>query len=56
VHDLVIRNGPVRNGPVVDGTGAPPSHGDVAVDGGRIVEHTGALPGRLVRGPKGGPA
>ena len=33
MHDLVI-----RNGSVVDGTGAPPFHGDVAIDGDRITE------------------
>lgn len=32
-YDLLI-----RNALVVDGTGAAPTHGDVAVDGGRIVE------------------
>ena len=32
MHDLVI-----RDGRVVDGSGGPPSHADVAVDGGRIV-------------------
>jgi N-acyl-D-amino-acid deacylase len=32
MHDLVI-----RNARIVDGTGAPASSGDVAVDGGRIV-------------------
>jgi cytosine/adenosine deaminase-related metal-dependent hydrolase len=33
VHDLVI-----RNGLVVDGTGAPPFHADVAVEGDRIID------------------
>ncbi len=33
MHDIVI-----RNASVVDGTGAPPFHGDVAIAGGRIAE------------------
>jgi N-acyl-D-aspartate/D-glutamate deacylase len=33
MHDLVV-----RNGRIVDGTGAPPYHGDVAVSGGRIAD------------------
>ena len=31
MHDLII-----RNARIVDGTGAPAFHGDVAIDGGRI--------------------
>jgi N-acyl-D-amino-acid deacylase len=37
VHDLVI-----RNGLVVDGTGSPPRHADVAIDDGRITDASGA--------------
>jgi N-acyl-D-aspartate/D-glutamate deacylase len=37
VHDLVI-----RNGLVVDGTGSPPRHADVAIDDGRITAASGA--------------
>ena len=33
MHDLII-----RNGTLVDGTGAPPVRGDIAIDGDRIVE------------------
>ena len=33
MHDIVI-----RGGSIVDGTGAPASHGDVAIDGDRIVQ------------------
>ncbi len=33
MHDLII-----KNGQIADGTGAPLFHGDVAVEGGRIVE------------------
>jgi N-acyl-D-amino-acid deacylase len=33
MHDIVI-----RGGTIVDGTGAPASHGDVAIDGDRIVQ------------------
>ena len=32
-HDVII-----RNGSVVDGTGAPARHADVAISGGKIVE------------------
>src|SRR5260370_41830377 len=42
MHDIVI-----RGGSIVDGTGAPASHGDVAIDGDRIVQVGGkAGPGR----------
>ena len=42
MHDIVI-----RGGRIVDGTGAPASHGDVAIDGDRIVQVGGkAGPGR----------
>ena len=42
MHDIVI-----RGGTIVDGTGAPASAGDVAVDGDRIVQVGGkAGPGR----------
>ncbi len=43
MHDVVV-----RNGLVVDGTGAPAKHGDVAIDGDVIVEVTD--PGRAGRG------
>jgi N-acyl-D-aspartate/D-glutamate deacylase len=43
MHELVI-----RAGSVVDGTGAPARHADVAIDAGRIVE-VGDVPGRGVR-------
>jgi N-acyl-D-amino-acid deacylase len=36
VHDVVI-----RNGLVVDGTGSPPRHADIAIDDGRIAEVAG---------------
>jgi N-acyl-D-aspartate/D-glutamate deacylase len=42
MHDVVV-----RNGLVVDGTGAPAAHGDVAIDGEAIVEVT--APGRAGR-------
>ncbi|MFZ4432452.1 MAG: N-acyl-D-amino-acid deacylase family protein [Microthrixaceae bacterium] len=42
MHDVVV-----RNGLVVDGTGAPAAHGDVAIDGETIVEVT--APGRAGR-------
>ena len=42
-HDLVI-----RNGTVVDGTGAPRIHADIAVDDGRIVE-VGKVDGSATR-------
>ena len=42
MHDIVI-----RGGSIVDGTGAPASQGDVAIDGDRIVQVGGkAGPGR----------
>ena len=42
MHDLVI-----RDGSIVDGTGQPARHGDVAIDGGRIAQVGGkAGPGR----------
>src|SRR5215203_1493872 len=42
MHDIVI-----RGGTIVDGTGAPASQGDVAIDGDRIVQVGGkAGPGR----------
>ncbi|MHB8467309.1 MAG: amidohydrolase family protein, partial [Acidimicrobiales bacterium] len=42
-HDLVV-----RRGTIVDGTGAPATEGDVAVDDGRVTEigPSGALAGR----------
>jgi N-acyl-D-amino-acid deacylase len=43
MHDVVV-----RNGLVVDGTGAPATHGDLAIDGDVIVEVTD--PGRAGRG------
>ena len=36
VYDLLI-----KNGRIVDGSGMPPFHGDVAVSGGKIVEAYG---------------
>ncbi len=39
MHDLVI-----RGGTIVDGTGAAPRRGDVAIDGARITA-VGAVPG-----------
>jgi N-acyl-D-amino-acid deacylase len=39
VIDLVIRNA-MR----YDGSGGPPSHGDLGIDGGRIVAHDGRIP------------
>jgi N-acyl-D-aspartate/D-glutamate deacylase len=41
MHDVVI-----RGGLIVDGTGAAPVEGDVAVEGGRIVQVGGAVSGR----------
>ena len=42
MHDIVI-----RGGTIVDGTGAPASVGDVAIDGDRIVQVGGkAGPGK----------
>ncbi len=42
MHDIVI-----RGGKIVDGTGAPAAHGDVAIDGDRIVQVGGkAGPGK----------
>jgi N-acyl-D-aspartate/D-glutamate deacylase len=42
MHDIVI-----RGGTIVDGTGAPASNGDVAIDGDRIVQVGGrAGPGK----------
>ena len=38
MHDIVI-----HNATVVDGTGAPPFHGDVAITGDRIAEVTPRL-------------
>ena len=37
--DLVIRNASRH-----DGSGAPPSHGDIGIDGGRIVAFDGPIP------------
>jgi N-acyl-D-aspartate/D-glutamate deacylase len=49
MHDLVI-----RGGTLVDGTGAPATVGDVAVDGGRITQ-VGHVTGEAVdvRGSQG---
>jgi N-acyl-D-aspartate/D-glutamate deacylase len=42
MHDLVV-----RHGTIVDGTGAPPREGDVAIDGDRVAAVGGtAGPGR----------
>ncbi len=41
-HDLVI-----KNAMVVDGTGAPPQHADVAVVGGKMKSAKSATPRRV---------
>src|SRR6201988_819114 len=49
MHDIVI-----RGGRIVDGTGAPASHGDVAIDGDRIVQVGGEAGPARPRGGAGG--
>ena len=51
MHDIVI-----RGGSIVDGTGAPASTGDVAIDGDRIVQVGGKAGPGQARGQRRRPA